>query len=265
MVVKTEEEEENAVLAQLQRTRESASPLPPPQQPPERIKAEPDDSNSSLAQTTGLSIFAPPSGFFSSAGTSVSAPISPSAFFGPAAQALVSRTVFDPQNAFSTAAVTTARPDMSQFLASLPLPVTRHEPVLGALGIRSMKYLKSFADAPPSVLSKLTSKLQEQGFTFMEALVLRDGLSSLRDEAAAAVPQPAAPESVHAFLAAMKPSMARHTPVFAALGIDVAHLPILARLDAAPYGEFEQALLAKGVPWADAFLIEVALKTRVLS
>lgn len=262
MVVKTEEEEENAVFAQLQRTRESVSPFPPHQQPSIRVKAEPDDPNASLAHTSGLSVFAPPSGFFGSAETPMSAPTSPSAFFGPAARALVSRTVFDPQSAFSTVAVTTTRTDMSHFLGCLSLPLNHREQTLGALGIGSMKYLKSFADAPPAVLSKLTTKLQEQGFTFMEALVLRDGLSPLRDQAAAAV-APTVPESVHAFLAGTRPSMTRHAPVFAALGIDVVHLPILARLEAAPYGEFEQALLAKGVSWADAFLIEVALKTRV--
>ncbi|EIW64175.1 uncharacterized protein TRAVEDRAFT_41591 [Trametes versicolor FP-101664 SS1] len=101
----------------------------------------------------------------------------------------------------------------------------------------------------------------------MEALVLRDGLSPLHDQAAAGAVAPTVPESVYAFLAAMRPSMTRHAPVFAALGIDVVHLPMaaLARLETEPYGEFEQALLAKGVPWADAFLIEVALKTRILS
>lgn len=194
----------------------------------------------------------------------MSAPASPSAFFGPAAPAPVSSTVFDPQNAFNTVAATQIRTDVSEFLEGLPLPLNHREQMVGGLGIGSMKYLRSFADAPPAVLSKLTAKLQEQGFTFMEALVLRDGLSPLRDHEAAVAVASTVPESVHAFLAAMRPSMTRHAPVFAALGIDVVHLPILARLDAAPYGEFEQALLSKGVPWTDAFLIEVALKTRVL-
>lgn len=40
------------------------------------------------------------------------------------------------------------------------------------------------------------------------------------------------------------------------------HLPILARLDAALYAEFEQTLRTKGLSWADCLLIKVGLATR---
>ncbi|KAI0652515.1 hypothetical protein C8Q79DRAFT_1005704 [Trametes meyenii] len=103
-------------------------------------------------------------------------------------------------------------------------------------------------------------KLQEQGFTFMEALILRNGLSTLHREENNAQQSSDKAESVNAFLAGLRPSMTGHMHTFEALGVDDVHLPILAQLDSLSYDEFDQALRSKEVPWADRFFIKVAFK-----
>ncbi|KAI0673792.1 hypothetical protein C8Q78DRAFT_1076763 [Trametes maxima] len=236
--VKTEEEEENAVLEQLKRTRDSASPSEP-QQHKKRVKT--DD---------------PPQELF----TMPTSPVSdtPSVWFGPTAPLRrptpATSPDLDPDRSGPGQ-------DVAEFLRSLPVPMTHRGRILGELGVTSMAYLKSFAAAPQALLGDLTLKLQERGFTFMEALILRNGLSALHHEEQNAPQPPTKAQSVNAFLTGLRPSMTCHMPVFKALGVDDVHLPILEQLDSPSYEEFDHALRSKEVPWADRFLIKIALKS----
>ena len=96
--------------------------------------------------------------------------------------------------------------------------------------------------------------------TFMESLVLRHALNALRGESPPALaPSDSGPDTIAAFLERVGgPAMARHVPTFAELGVDVVHLPVLARLDAESYGEFEEALIQKGLTWVERFLVRDA-------
>lgn len=223
-----EEREERAVLELIKRSRDDTPSPPPIEQPLKRVKIE-DSTSDSIPAILNTADSAPGSN-----GGSGPASI----FCGPAYT-------------------------YERFLASLPSPLTHQEDTLKELGVTSLAYLESFATAPTSLLSEMTAELQTHGFTFMEALILRDGLASLRPPRRVFGEQPQMPESVEAFLDALQPSMACHAPMFQELGIGTAHLPILARFDAALYAEFEETLRARGLSWADRFLIKVALKTRL--
>ncbi|KAI0334072.1 hypothetical protein GY45DRAFT_1318942 [Cubamyces sp. BRFM 1775] len=230
VIVKVEEEEaERAVLELIKRSRDETSSPPPIEPPLKRVKIEDDTSDSALAVVSTAEAEVPSS----SGGTG-------------------------PTSIFCKPAFT-----YEGFLASLPSPLTHQEHTLEELGVTSLSYLESFATAPPSLLSEMTAELQEHGFTFMEALILRNGLTSLRPPRRVFGEQPRLPESVEAFLDALEPSMAHHAPMFHELGIETTHLPILARFDAASYAEFEETLRVKGLSWADRFLIKVALRTRL--
>ncbi|KAI0354619.1 hypothetical protein OH77DRAFT_1425688 [Trametes cingulata] len=239
--MKTEEEEESVVLEQLKRARDSASASPAPEQGLKRAKVD-------EPRTTPLAMSISPA---------PNSPMSqPSLFFGPAAALRLSgATRSNPPDETST--------DIAGFLGTLSIPLTHCEPTLRDLGISSMAYLESFAAAPESLLSQFTAKLQERGLKFMDALILRNGLSTLRRQDGMNDRPATSPESVEAFLSALRPSMVHHAPIFRELGVETIHLPILAKLDTASYAEFEQTLRAKGLPWADCFLIKVALKTRL--
>ncbi|KAI0778986.1 hypothetical protein BD413DRAFT_513348 [Trametes elegans] len=234
--VKEEEADENMVLQQLKRIRDSGSASPVPANL-KRAKHETQDTTLPSAHVSTSSHR--PSG------------------------------IVPPQTLTLPVTSSTATSDVAlwQFLMSLPQPIGHHERTLKAIGIESPEYLESFASAPPALLSDLTAALQEHGFTFMEALILRDGLTALRPQATTASQGShdfAAQPRVEAFLSSLRPSMAAHVPVFQQLGIEAGHLPILAQMDPEPYGEFEQTLRAKGVSWADCFLMKVGLKTRIL-
>ncbi|KAI0368874.1 hypothetical protein BV20DRAFT_968661 [Pilatotrama ljubarskyi] len=240
--VKTEEEEEGIVLEQLKRVRDSASASPAPEQGSKRARVgEPG--------TTPVSMSISPA---------PNSPTSqPSLFFGPAAALRL------PGGATGRQSPDVATTDIDRFLRTLSPPLPHCEHALKDLGIASIAYLESFAAAPESLLSQFTAKLQEQGLKFMEALILRTGLGTLRPKERMGERPSASPNSVKAFLSALRPSMAQHAELFEELGVDTVHLPILAQLDAAPYAEFEQTLRSRGLSWADCFLIKVALKTRI--
>ncbi|KAH9897734.1 hypothetical protein C8Q73DRAFT_682395 [Cubamyces lactineus] len=228
--VKVEEEEERAVLELLKRSRDETPSPPLIEHPPKRVKVEDDTPDLALALTTAAEATSDASSKHGSSPTSV---------FGSSPQTI------------------------DEFLAGLSFSLTHREHTLKELGVTSLAYLESFAGAPPPLLSEMTAELQAQGFKFMEALILRNGLTSLRPPRRVFGEQRRSPVSVEAFLDALQPSMVHHATLFQELGIETAHLPILARLDAASYAEFEETLRARGLSWADRFLIKVALKTRL--
>ncbi|OSD00816.1 hypothetical protein PYCCODRAFT_1436879 [Trametes coccinea BRFM310] len=154
--------------------------------------------------------------------------------------------------------------ELSQFLSGLPVSLAHRETALRQLGFGSIAKLRSFATATHRPLVAFTDSLQESGFTFMEAMILRVALRALGTQHAKEESKyrPMA-ESVDGFLASLRPPMSRCARILRELGVEAVHLPILGRMDATSYTEVDEALRVKGMSWEDRFQLRVNLKTRV--
>ena len=140
------------------------------------------------------------------------------------------------------------------------MSLSRHTHLLTNLGITDMGYVDSLAHMPKRSLDEFVALLQERGFSFMEALVLRNALGDRR-RASSPHPEPRVePTSIETFLARLRPSMAHHAPIFDEFGIELTHIPVLALLGDESYMEFERALSAKGLSWIDAFILQVGIQ-----
>ncbi|KAI9060503.1 hypothetical protein FKP32DRAFT_1595254 [Trametes sanguinea] len=160
----------------------------------------------------------------------------------------------------------TTYPDLRHFLSELPVSLAHREPVLREFGFSSVAKLRSFATATHYPLVEFADTLQDYGFTFMEAMVLRVALRALGTQQAQAQEEskyrPMA-ESVEEFLASLRPPMKRCARILRELGVEAVHLPILGRMDAASYTEVDEALRSKGMRWDDRLQLRLSLKTRV--
>ncbi|KAI0778992.1 hypothetical protein BD413DRAFT_123610 [Trametes elegans] len=240
------EEERSPTQEHLKRSRDPPSPLSSPIQLGRCLNPIQPGKRLRLDQPNSQKPDVPP----------VRASAPPSLFCGPATS-----QEFPPVVGTFATIHSANQTDLGKFLRDLPQPMSDREPKLRETGVTSVAYLESFARAPPSILSGFTAKLQQHGFTFIEALILRNGLTTLPAPAAGAL-DGAQLESVEAFLGALRPSMAHHASIFKDLGVEAVHLPILARMNAVSYAEFDQALQTKGLTWADCFLIKIGLQTR---
>ncbi|KAI0714885.1 hypothetical protein C8Q76DRAFT_795703 [Earliella scabrosa] len=149
------------------------------------------------------------------------------------------------------------------FLDGLPMSLSRHTHLLTTLGITDMGYIDSLSHMPKRSVDEIVALLQERGFSFMEALVLRNALGDRR-RASSLHPEHGEPRveptSMETFLARLRPSMAHHVHIFDELGVDLTHIPVLAQLGDESYAEFERALGAKGLTWIDAYIVKVGIQ-----
>ncbi|KAI0756368.1 hypothetical protein C8Q80DRAFT_1115898 [Daedaleopsis nitida] len=150
---------------------------------------------------------------------------------------------------------------VQDFLGSLSISLAHHADLFANLGITDLPYMESLACMSKHFLESFVATLRERGFTFMEALVLRSGLNTLRVAAHPKREAPqTSPDTIEVFLKCLSPSLACHARIFDELDINVAHLPVFAKLDADSYGEFEKELSERGVSWVDMFLIKAGLQ-----
>ena len=152
--------------------------------------------------------------------------------------------------------------DLNQYLAALPLSLSKHTHIFSALGFTQRAYFDSIALMPKRLIDEVMEMLQERGLTFMETLVLRNTLNTVRRSASAQhAGTSAVPDSIRTFLAGLCPSLERRAPIFHELGIELAHLPVLSQLDAESYAEFEDTLTEADLTWVEVFLVRAGIKT----
>lgn len=156
-----------------------------------------------------------------------------------------------------------APPDLvasiDSFLDNLPLPLSHHSGVFAAVGIANMDHFHLLAQLPKRSLDQFVAVVRERGLSFMESLVLRSALNGLRQPSAD--PQARAePMTIEEWLRQVGPCMVRHAKVFGDLGIETAHIPVLAQLDAESFQEFENALNTAGLAWIDRFAIAAKIR-----
>ncbi|KAI0334071.1 hypothetical protein GY45DRAFT_1295984 [Cubamyces sp. BRFM 1775] len=160
----------------------------------------------------------------------------------------------------STGKDTQSHPTVNDFLAGLPTKPTHHSTTFTALGVTTYDHLVALSALPKTAQEEFYKELQARGLSFVETLVLRSALNSLRESS----PDPLAGNySTHRgmeiFLSQICPPMARHAAVFKELGVDGLHLPALSRLDAESYAIFEGQLAMKDVPWVECLLFSTAI------
>ncbi len=152
--------------------------------------------------------------------------------------------------------------DLEQYLTALPLSLNQHAHIFAALGFSENAYFDSLALMPKRFCDEAIATLRERGLTFMETLVFRNALNSIR-RAAPARQSATRPqlESVRTFLAWLCPPLERRAPIFEDLGIDATHIPVLAQLDRDSYTEFEDTLKEKGAMWVEVFMINTGIRS----
>ncbi|TFK84414.1 hypothetical protein K466DRAFT_665177 [Polyporus arcularius HHB13444] len=152
--------------------------------------------------------------------------------------------------------------DLEQYLTALPLSLSQHAHIFAALGFSENAYFDSLALMPKRFCDEAIAILRERGLTFMETLVFRNALNSIRRSAPArqTATRPQL-ESVRTFLAWLCPPLERRAPIFEDLGIDATHIPVLAQLDRDSYTEFEDTLKEKGATWVEVFMINAGIRS----
>ncbi|RPD57071.1 hypothetical protein L227DRAFT_237852 [Lentinus tigrinus ALCF2SS1-6] len=151
--------------------------------------------------------------------------------------------------------------NLEQYLAALPLSLSQHTHIFATLGFTERVYFDSVALIPKHFANEVIATLRERGLTFMETLVFRNALNTIRRSAP--VQQTTTrtePDNIRTFLAGLCPPLERCAPIFHDLGIDVAHIPVLSQLDAESYLEFEKTLEEADVTWVEVLLIRAGVK-----
>ena len=145
---------------------------------------------------------------------------------------------------------------IESFLDNLPLSLLHHSSLFASVGITTAEHLRPLSQLPKRSVNEFITVMRERGLSFMESLVLRTALNALRQPPLDGWTEP---RTIEAFLQQISPPMGRHAQVFRDLGIDIAHVAILAELDAESYHEFEGALEAGGLTWIERFVIRAKI------
>ena len=130
------------------------------------------------------------------------------------------------------------------------------------LGITTYDHLVALSALPKTAQEEFYKELQARGLSFVETLILRSALNSMRESS----PQlPGGIYSTHGsmetFLNQICPPMARHAAALKGLGVDGLHLRALARLDSESYAVFEGQLAMKEMPWVECLLFSTVIAT----
>ena len=144
-------------------------------------------------------------------------------------------------------------------LAQLPASLAHRAGPFRDLGIDNRSYLHALATLPRSHLDDVLAALRERGLTYLESLVVRQGLSALDRPALQSDATSTTLEGILPRYGGLP--MARHAPMLRELGVDFAQLPVLAKLDPPLYAEFDETLRQKGLSWVERVFFKATIQS----